>query len=191
MPSFQTPSERSVQNQYEVHHEPLPQVELPLLQGLNLEVKDKDSVSETTEEEFRLAVYIAEKFEITLRAALEIIKLATEHADEDFPKRNDILALIAVESRYNVRAKFKGCFGLMQINLKAHSKLLKRRNPLNPSVNIEVGSATLRVYYESLGKNSKAAILSFNAGIGSYLKRRYNKEYYSKYREELKNLSRL
>jgi hypothetical protein len=168
----------------EVKASPIPPVVTPAL-----EVQTKDLVLETPATNSKLVEYISERFKVSEKIAADIVKFATQHAHENFPKRNDILAIIAVESHYNARALHRGCYGLMQIERKSHMKKLDGRSLFNPNVNIEIGSDVLFQYFELLKGNKKAAILSFNSGIGNFLKKRYRMEYYRKYSVELQRIS--
>ena len=156
-----------------------------------LKVPDENFVLEISVTDGKLSDYIATRFKLSPKDARQMVKLANEYAHETFPKRNDILAIIAVESSYNTKASFRGCYGLMQINKKIHSKLLRKRSLFDPAVNIEIGSIILNEYFELFKRNNKAAVLSYNAGIGNYAKRRYKLEYYTKYKAELNLISKL
>lgn len=153
------------------------------------EVPDKDLVLETPAQNSALVKYVSTRFKVSEKAAKDIIELASKYAYDTFPKRNDILALIAVESSFNPMAKSKGCLGLLQIEKASHKKLINGRNLHNPEVNIEVGSKVLNMYYGLTGSNKRGAVLSFNSGIGNYLKHRYKSEYYSKYSSQLNLIS--
>lgn len=165
--------------------------ETPVIIPLVSKVPDKDFVLESTDKDSSVINYISERFKISLKLAEEIVKLATEYSHATFPKRNDILALIAVESSYNIMARSRGCHGLMQVEKSSHRKLIKGRNLNNPRVNIEVGSMVLHDNYETLKGNKRGSILSFNSGVGNFLKGRYKSEYYEKYKKELKLLASL
>ncbi len=156
-----------------------------------LEVPNQDLALETPAQYGNLVSYVSKRFKLSETAAQEIIALADKYATDSFPKRNDILAIIAVESSYNTRAKNRGCYGLMQIQKASHLKALKGRSLHNPAVNIEVGAGVLTAYYDLLKENKRGAILSFNAGIGSYLKGRYETKYYLKYLKEKDLISQM
>jgi hypothetical protein len=154
------------------------------------EVSDKDLTLETPQKDVELIENIVSRFKLSVPVAVNIISLATENAYEDFPKKNDILAIIAVESSYNAKSLLRGCYGLMQIEKKSHKEKLAGRSLYNPAVNIELGSKILNQYYVLLGKNKRAAILAYNSGIGNYLKHRFKSIYYEKYRKQLEMLSK-
>ncbi len=156
-----------------------------------LKVINEDLVLETPAQNGNLVKYVSKRFKLSETAAQDIINTADKYASDSFPKRNDILAIIAVESGYNTRAQHRGCFGLMQIQKVSHSKSLRGRSLYNPAVNIEIGTGVLTAYYDLLKGNKRGAILSFNAGIGNFLKGRYVTKYHQKYLAELKLISQL
>ncbi len=164
--------------------------EQPVLSTV-VKIPDTDLVLETPVDTITLTNYISSKFKVSLDTAIKIVQLATKHAYETFPKRDDILAIISVESRFNINAFSQGCYGLMQVQKKSHTKPLAGRSLRNPDVNIELGSKILNEYSVLLKGNKKAAVLAFNSGIGNYNKRRYKLEYYTKYNAELKLISSL
>lgn len=138
-----------------------------------------------------LVEHISTKWKVSPALATSIVNLAEKNARADFPKRNDILAIIAVESSFNPKASFRGSHGLMQIEKKSHLKKLAGRNIFDIAVNIELGSNILYEYFMLVGKNVKATLLSYNAGIGNYKKGRYKLEYYQKYKTQLALLPKL
>lgn len=137
-----------------------------------------------------LAEYISVKYKTSLEFAKRIVYLAAKYAYADFPKRNDILAIIAVESSFRPKASYRGSHGLMQIEKKSHVKSLRGRNIKDPAVNIELGSQILNEYYQALGNSKKNAILAYNAGIGNFLKHRYHLDYYNKYSDKVSSISK-
>jgi soluble lytic murein transglycosylase-like protein len=155
------------------------------LDRLITEIEFKDE-SET----LVLAEYISSKYKTTVEFAKRVVDLATKYAHEDFPKRNDILAIIAVESSFRPKASYRGSYGLMQIERKSHTKSLRGRNIKDPAVNIELGSQILNEYYQTLGQSKKSAILAYNAGVGNFLKHRYHIDYYLKYSNKVSGISK-
>lgn len=184
--SFNTVTTPAIPDEIEVLSQTFPEL-VPSIS----KVPDKDFVLENPDTDSRVINYISERFKISQKLSKEIVELATEYAHTTFPKRNDILALIAVESTYDVNARSRGCLGLMQIEKKSHLKLIKGRSLKNPRVNIEVGSTVLNQYHVILKGNERGTVLSFNAGIGNFLKGRYKSEYHAKYQKERKLFSSL
>jgi len=140
-------------------------------------------------EDQKLATRISDKFLIPIELATTIIVLATKNAHEDFPTRNDILAVIAVESGFHPKVSYRGSHGLMQIEMKSHRDKLYGRSIFDPSTNTEIGAFVLNQLYEMLGKNKRGAFLAYNSGIGNYLKGHYREDYYRKVMKQLQFIS--
>lgn len=111
----------------------------------------------------------------------KIVDTADKYSYDDFPKREDIIAIIAVESRFDNRAKSRGSVGLMQVNRSANKRLIEG-DLFDSEENIRVGSLILRTYYKLLG-SAKAAVLAYNSGVGSYLRGVRNTAYYSRFQK--------
>jgi hypothetical protein len=155
-----------------------------------IEVLDKNFALEIPrQEDLALVSNITTRFKLPVPVIADIVSLAAKYAFEDFPKKHDILAIIAVESSYKAKALLQGCYGLMQVQKKSHLNKIQGRSLYLATVNIEIGASILRQYYLLLNKDKRAAILAYNAGIGNYLKKRYKMQYYTKYRNQLALLS--
>lgn len=129
-----------------------------------------------------LADNIAQRWKSSPQLIQEIVGYVREFAYSDFPRPEHLLAVIAVESSFNPKAHNRGNVGLMQINIAANGKKLRSRSMRE---NIRVGAELLREYYLMLRKDQRATLLSYNAGIGNYLKGRYRSMYWSRYQREL------
>lgn len=152
------------------------------------QVQEASNVDSQSKSVSAMIAVLTAKFKVKPQIASEVVNLADKHAYSDFPKREDILAIIAVESGFNYNARYKGCIGLMQVEAKSHKKHLAGKSLINPDTNISLGAYILNQYYNLLGKNKRAATLAFNAGIGNYQKGRFKQVYYEKYRTQLKVL---
>ncbi len=125
---------------------------------------------------------LVNRFKIPRSLALDIVRLANEHAVESFPTKADILAMAEIESGFRPNAKYRDCYGLMMIQKKSHLKKLRRGEDLmNPQTNMRIGTEIMKEYYEAVNHDKRAAILSLNVGVGNYMKKRYNSKYYSKF----------
>ena len=191
MPSSSAPIEDRSFNK--VATQETPPVETPFveLKPEDIKVPDNDLILETLPKvvlDDGTADRLSFRFKLPLAYAQELVSLATQNAYEDFPKKEDLLAIAAVESSYNAKARYKGSYGLMQIEKKSHLPEINGRSLYNPSVNFELGASILREYYVLLDRNKKAAILAYNWGIGNYIKRRYKikLDYYLKYLQQLR-----
>jgi hypothetical protein len=90
-----------------------------------------------------------------------------------------ILAIISVESHFNLNASNNGSFGLMQVEEKSHLTKLRGRDVFNMYVNMEVGSRVYEEYYGMFG-NIRSTLLAYNAGPTNYRIGNFNEEYYTK-----------
>jgi soluble lytic murein transglycosylase-like protein len=107
-------------------------------------------------EQGALAQFIAKRYRIAHSAAASFVSLAYRAGEEHSVDPLLILAVMAVESRYNpVAESVVGAKGLMQIIPKFHlDKLVDlggEQALLEPEVNIEVGTQILREYTRRFG----------------------------------------
>ena len=92
---------------------------------------------------------------------LDIIR---RHADSYGLEEALIKAVIKVESDYQPRTvSKKGAQGLMQL-IPETAKLLKVRNPFDPSENIRGGSEYLRRMLDLFNENLELALAAYNSG---------------------------
>lgn len=90
-----------------------------------------------------------------------VLALAIIKAEPVFPKVEDILAIIHVESFYKEKAHNGKARGLMQVEKGSYS----------PEKNISQGVTLLKDLYEKYGSRNKA-ILAYNIGEGNLEKHR-------------------
>ena len=102
----------------------------------------------------------------------EVAQLATKYEYADFPKREDILAVIQVESRFDPKAHNRKSQGLMQVN----------NGGFEVEGNIKKGSALLHSCYKETG-SEKGALLCYNVGLGGYKRGHGKVAYFKKVRE--------
>ena len=129
-----------------------------------------------------LVQQLADKWKRSPDYIQRIVDYARQHSRPDFPRLPHLLAIMAVESRFDTRARSKGNVGLMQINLAANGSRLRNRSP---EENVRVGAEILREGYFKLNGNHKGAVLSYNTGLGAYKQGRRNTAYWRKYKQEL------
>lgn len=125
---------------------------------------------------------LAERWRRSPAHIQRIVEYAKAHARPDFPRLPHLLAIMAIESRFDPKARSKGNVGLMQINLSANGERLKNRSP---EENVRVGAEILQEVYFRLNGNHKGAVLSYNTGLGAYKQGRRNLAYWRKYKSEL------
>lgn len=136
-----------------------------------------------TARDLSVSTAISSKYKCKTEVANQVVLSAKEHSFKDFPTRDDILAIVAIESRFNPFARQGGSFGLMQVLVKTHKDLIRDKNSVSDQ--IRVGSNILRQYYVDSGKSKSAAIMSYNSGPGAYRIGVRATKYYKKYDEHL------
>jgi soluble lytic murein transglycosylase-like protein len=107
-------------------------------------------------EQRTVAEYIAKRYRIADAAAAHFVAVAYRAADQHRVDALLILAVMAIESRYNpVAESVAGAKGLMQVIAKYHPEKLSdyggEQALLEPEVNILVGAQILREYYRRFG----------------------------------------
>lgn len=113
------------------------------------------------QEQHALAEFIARRWRIAQTAASSFVSIAYRAGRQHSVDPVLILAVMAIESRYNpVAESVMGAKGLMQVIPKFHlEKLLDHGGEealLDPAVNIDVGAQILREYYRRLGDQELA-----------------------------------
>ena len=109
------------------------------------------------EREQRLvAEYIAKRYRIADNAATHFVSIAYRAAENNRLDALLVLAVMAIESRYNpVAESVVGAKGLMQVIPKYHQEKLFEHGGdhalLEPEVNIQVGAQILREYQRRFG----------------------------------------
>ena len=136
----------------------------------------------TDTDDYRLISHISNRYGIQLEKAEEIVEVAKVAADDEFPTHTDILAIVAIESKFKQYAKNKNsrAKGLMQILYKPSSFEVQK--------NMEDGTNLLKTYDRLLKGNKDATIQAYNVGIGAYLAGKRNKDYLNRFKQAHKQL---
>ncbi len=120
-------------------------------------------VADTPAEREQRAVseYIAKRYRIADAAAAHFVSVAYRAGAEHRVDPLLVLAVMAIESRYNpVAESFMGAKGLMQVIPKYHLEKLMdlggEHAVLDPEVNIQVGARILREYQRRFGDTETA-----------------------------------
>lgn len=145
----------------------------------------RDAPQPAVDPDAKLVQALAKRFRKSEEFIQRVVDAADRYAYPDYPKRENILAIISVESSFNPKAAHRGSLGLMQIHIKVHRKEFRGQSPYDVDRNIAVGVKILRGYYEDLNHRERSAVLAYNAGIGNFLKGRYVSDYHRKYMREL------
>ena len=141
------------------------------------------SPTQVTQRDVILSNAISAKYKCKPEVAKQVVKSSSQHSYKDFPTQQDILAIIALESRFNPFARQGGSFGLMQVLVKTHKALIQDKNSIDDQN--KVGSTILRNYYVDMGHSKKAAVMSYNSGPGAYHKGVRATQYYQLYQTNL------
>jgi len=118
-----------------------------------------DSVLEREQRE--VAEYIAKRYRIADAAATQFVSIAYRAAEQNRLDALLVLAVMAIESRYNpVAESVMGAKGLMQVIPKYHQEKLFDHGGehalLDPEVNIQVRAQILREYQRRFGDTETA-----------------------------------
>lgn len=123
-----------------------------------VEVAPADPLAQAAaeQEQAALAEYIARRWRIADSAAASFVSLAYRAGRQHAVDPVLILAVMAIESRYNpVAESVMGAKGLMQVIAKYHPEKLSDHGGeqalLEPEINILVGAQILREYYRRFG----------------------------------------
>jgi hypothetical protein len=154
-----------------------------LFQNPSLSLSQTSSYPDTTDSRAVSAVVLNYDQDPTF--VQHLVSIAEKYAYSDFPKKEDILAIVAVESRFRTNAHYGNSQGLMQIDRVANHKDI-RGSLFDPEENIRVGVKILRKYYDLLGGNRRAAIMAYNEGIGLYMHGRRTRTYLTKVEKNAK-----
>jgi membrane-bound lytic murein transglycosylase MltF len=118
------------------------------------------------------------------------VKLAEKYADPVFPKKEDILAVMGIESHHKNGLKSKaGALGLMQVDPKAW-KLDPTKLKTDKEYNIKNGVMVLKTLYDKFG-DKESAIKAYNVGARGLKLPKYDgaaKRYWAKFKDELSKL---
>jgi soluble lytic murein transglycosylase-like protein len=144
------------------------------------------SLAETARDREQQAVaeFIAKRYRVADEAAAQYVAVAylagAQHAVDPLL----ILAVMAIESRYNpVAESFMGAKGLMQVIPKYHQEKLfdhgGEQALLVPEVNIQVGAQILREYQRRFG-DTETALQMYNGALDEPTSRYANKVFAEK-----------
>jgi soluble lytic murein transglycosylase-like protein len=141
----------------------------PSASGTIVAAAPRPDLSAQEREERAVADYIAKRYRVAESASTAFVSNAYRSGMEHSLDPLLILAVMAIESRYNpVAESSMGAMGLMQIIPKWHQdKLLEHGGEyalLDPEVNIQVGSQILREYMGRAGE-METALQMYNGAL--------------------------
>lgn len=129
---------------------------------------------------------ITEKYNVDETLARKIVKIANAHQQPDFPKTEDIIAIVGIESSFrpHVKSKLKTdpAVGLMQVRPGVWKIPHEELSTIEGQ--IKHGAGILAHYYDKVGK-VEGAVMAYNVGITAYRKGKTNKRYLNKYKTEV------
>lgn len=135
-----------------------------------------------------LAKSIAKKYRVDLDLVQQVVNLAYEYQDPEFPKAEDILAIIGVESSFNPESRSglrkDPALGLMQVRPGIWNLNPKELESMESQ--IKYGTIILKRYYNKLG-NAEDAIQAYNLGLTKFRRGGRNTRYVAKYQRELEH----
>lgn len=136
------------------------------------------------------AEYLAEQItkhypHVTQQTAERIVELSFKYEHEDFPKADDIVAIIAIESSFIPTAQSSlakdPAKGLMQIRHNMWSERIGSDDMSLMKNQIKHGAGILKEYYDTTG-DKISAISAYNVGITNFRRGVRAPAYVSKYR---------
>lgn len=136
-----------------------------------------------------VAEFIAKRYRVAEDAAGEFVAVAYRAGARFSLDPLLILAVMAIESRYNpVAESVMGARGLMQVIPKYHPEKLELHGGeqalLEPEANILIGAQILREYHRRLGGNTEAALQMYNGAFDEPTSQYANKVFAEKARLE-------
>lgn len=133
-----------------------------------------------------LAKNIAKKYRVDIDLVQQVVDLAYKYQDKEFPRAEDILAIVGVESSFNPESRSSlrhdPAIGLMQVRPGIWN--IDPEHLASTESQIKYGVAILKRYYKRLG-NAEDAVQAYNLGITSFRRGQRNNQYVAKYQREL------
>lgn len=142
--------------------------------------KEKQDKRET------LVATIVNKYKVDKKLAESVVNFAEKHQRDDFPKVEDIIAIVGIESSFrpHVKSALKRdpAVGLMQVRPGVWKIPMKELSTIDGQ--IQHGVKILEQYYKRVGKVD-GAVMAYNIGITAYRKGKKNERYLKKYKNEV------
>jgi len=111
---------------------------------------------------------VARRYRVSQDMAYDLVQLAHTVGQQHGLDPLLIIAIIAIESRFNPIAEFKGAKGLMQIIPRYHTAKLAEyggeKALFDPAINVKIGSSILRDYLRLTG-NLGIALQMYNGAL--------------------------
>lgn len=131
---------------------------------------------------------ILSKYRVSPKLATKVATLAKKHEHAVFPKAEDILAIVGIESSFRPKSisnlKRDPAVGLMQVRPKVWG-LDPQKLAADMELQVKAGADVLHKYYKLLG-NKEDAVHAYNVGLGNFRRGNHNVNYVHKYENEVK-----
>lgn len=135
---------------------------------------------------------VSKRWDVDRDFAKAVVSTATAVSRRDFPRPEDVLAVVAIESGFNPRAENAGGYGLMQVQFNHHrDKVDSKTDLMDPLQNMKVGARILREYFEGVNYDPDSAVLAYQAGIGGLLNGGARADYLAKFKRERARFKRI
>jgi soluble lytic murein transglycosylase-like protein len=139
-----------------------------------------------------LARGIARRYRIAFDDAIKIVKSAAAHAKPSFPRTEDILAVIGIESSFDKTKKSAlrrdPAVGLMQVRPGIWKVPTKNLRTIDGQ--IQIGANILSQYFNKL-QDVDGALTAYNVGITNYRRGMDNPGYVDKFHAEKQAIKQL
>lgn len=154
----------------------------------NTEPEKEPEIKKEDPKILRLADKVLKKYRIDPELATEIVKLAKKHERKYFPKAEDLLAIIGIESSFNPNAVSglaqDPAVGLTQIRPNIWGL---DANSLKDDMDQQIAaSANILAKYRKQLDNTEDAVHAYNVGITAFQRGDYNPNYVEKFKNERK-----
>lgn len=128
---------------------------------------------------------IIEEYYVDAKLVKEVLHHVDKYAHKVFPRREDLLAVIGIESSWNPDAvsplKKDPAIGLTQIRPGAWKKFIADAEELLHVENQVKYAAKILNYNFRLTESKEDAIIAYNAGYGNWLNGKYSDDYLMKF----------
>lgn len=137
---------------------------------------------------------ITNEYKVPKDMVREVLIHTDKYSHKVFPKREDILAVIGIESSWNPRAvsplKKDPAVGLTQIRPNVWRKFINDASDLVDIENQIKYAAKILHYNYRLTKSPDDAIIAYNVGYGAWLEGNYGFDYLVKFKQEREKFRR-
>lgn len=128
---------------------------------------------------------ITTEYKAPIELVKDVLHYVEKHSHPVFPKREDLLAIIGIESSWRPHAvsslKTDPAVGLTQIRPQAWKKWIQNAEELAHVENQIKYAAKILNYNYRLTENKNDAIIAYNVGYGAWIEGKYTDNYLTKF----------